>query len=81
MDTIAVTLAVEDEALERFDEILDQVEALGFEFRMTVPSLGVISGSIPVARLRDLRRLRGINIAGSEVGFLETGELDRAGAR
>lgn len=57
---IRVAIAVADEALERFDEVVLACDALGFRGDSLLTSVGVLTGSIEGDRVQALRGVSGV---------------------
>jgi hypothetical protein len=57
---VRIAVAVADDAFGRLEEIASICGALGFRHDSTLPSVGVITGSIAVDRLSALRAVPGV---------------------
>ncbi len=60
MNRIRIAIAVDDDALERFEEVAGACRALGFLGDTTLPGVGVLTGSIEADRLEALRAVPGV---------------------
>jgi hypothetical protein len=60
MSRIRVALAVDDDALERVQEVVLACRALGFVGDSTLTGVGVFTGSIEADRLGALRSVPGV---------------------
>jgi hypothetical protein len=55
-----VNIAVADDYLDRFNEVVSDAEEAGLQIEQELEELGVMSGIIESARLTDLYRVKGI---------------------
>jgi len=60
MNRQSVTIAVNNQHLTRFDEIVAASEKLGLQVSQRLPGIGVIIGEIDENQLAALRKLEGI---------------------
>jgi hypothetical protein len=57
---VRIAVAVAEDAFGRLEEIASSCGAFGFRHDATLPSVGVITGSIAVDRLSSLRAVPGV---------------------
>ena len=55
-----VSIAVADEYLDHFAEVVSDARMVGLQVEQELEELGVVSGSIESARLADLDQVRGV---------------------
>ncbi|MEB3293197.1 MAG: hypothetical protein VKJ24_08545, partial [Synechococcales bacterium] len=56
------SIAVDDAHLDRLEEILQALQAQGFQVTQTLPTLGVITGAIEENQLTALSQIPGIQV-------------------
>jgi L-fucose isomerase-like protein len=62
MNRIRIAIAVDDDALERLEEVAGACRALGFLGDTTLAGVGVLTGSIEVNRVEALRAIPGVAV-------------------
>lgn len=60
MSVIRVAIAVDDNSLERVDEVARACRALGFRADSTLTGVGVFTGFVEAGRLAALRAIPGV---------------------
>jgi hypothetical protein len=63
---VNVAVAVAEEALGRLPEVAAACRAFGFEHDSTLPTVGVLTGSIDINSLRALRTVPGVVVVAME---------------
>ncbi len=60
MPKVSLLVSVNDDHLDRFSEVVKDVENAGMEVEQRMDDLGVITGSIDSEKVEPLRRVEGV---------------------
>jgi UDP-N-acetylmuramate-alanine ligase len=58
---VSVLVSINDDHLDRFSEVVNDVENAGMEVEQKMEDLGVLSGSIDSEKVEPLRRVEGVS--------------------
>ena len=61
MTKVRLLVSVDDEHLNRFSEVVNDVEAAGMQVEQTMEDLGALVGSIEPAQVETLRQVEGVS--------------------
>lgn len=60
MSTVNVTISVDNAHLEQISEITERLQSAGMNVEQTLPTIGVISGSIDSEQVNRLYQIEGV---------------------
>ncbi len=61
MPKVSVLVSIDDDHLDRFSEVVNDVENAGMEVEQTMEDRGVLTGSIDPEKVEPLRREEGVS--------------------
>ena len=59
-DQVDVQIAISDEDLPRFGEVVDSLKAAGLQVDRTMEQLGLVTGSSAASKIATLARVKGV---------------------
>lgn len=69
MPKVKVSISVDDAHIDQILEICEQLQSHGLEVEQTLPTLGVISGSIESDQVNRLHQVEGVQHIEAEQGY------------
>jgi hypothetical protein len=69
MSKVPVSVSVDDAHLAQIEQIAQQLSSSGMDVQQTLPSIGVISGSIETDQLNHLYQIEGVQNIESQQGY------------
>jgi hypothetical protein len=57
---VSLLVSVDDDHLDRLDDVAAELRAAGMEIQRAMPTLGTITGSVPAAHVEDIRAVKGV---------------------
>ncbi|WP_019499645.1 hypothetical protein [Pseudanabaena sp. PCC 6802] len=60
MSKVKVSISIDDAHIDRISEIAKSLQAMGVDVEQTLPSIGIISGSVSSEQVHRLNQIEGI---------------------
>lgn len=69
MPKVKISISVDDAHLDQILEICERLQSCGLEVEQTLPTLGIISGSIDSEQVDRLHQVEGVQHVEAEQGY------------
>ncbi len=69
MSKVEVSVSVDDAYLNQIEQISQRLKSFGMSVKQTLPSIGVINGSIESERLESLNQIEGVSSVELQQGY------------
>jgi hypothetical protein len=57
---VALTVSVDDEHLDRLENVADRLREAGMRVERALPTIGTITGAVPASKLQAVRAIEGV---------------------
>lgn len=60
MDKVKVTVSIDDAHVEQIDQVTKQLKSAGLDVEQTLPTLGIVTGSVETEKMSSLSKVTGV---------------------
>lgn len=69
MSKVQVSISIDDDHVNKISEIVKSLQSVGMDVEQTLPSIGIISGSVSSDQLNNLNGIEGVQHVESERSY------------